>query len=73
MQIVIVDDNRDNLTVIGGLLKGEYHVRVANSGERALQVAIAGNEAAQGTCPKTATGTDAPASVSANPIPCNAP
>ena len=37
--ILIVDDNRDNLTVIGGLLKGEYHVRVANSGERALQVA----------------------------------
>jgi putative two-component system response regulator len=37
--IMIVDDNRDNLTVIGGLLKGEYHVRVANSGERALQVA----------------------------------
>ncbi len=36
---MIVDDNRDNLTVIGGLLKGEYHVRVANSGERALQVA----------------------------------
>ena len=41
--------------------------------ERALQVAIAGNEAAQGTCPKTAAGTDAPASVSANQIPCNAP
>ncbi len=38
--ILIVDDNRDNLTVIGGLLKGEYHVRVANSGERALQVAV---------------------------------
>src|SRR5574343_1480906 len=38
--IMIVDDNRDNLTVIGGLLKGEYHVRVANSGERALQVAV---------------------------------
>ncbi|MBF1166392.1 MAG: two-component system response regulator [Dechloromonas agitata] len=38
--ILIVDDNRDNLTVIGGLLKSEYHVRVANSGERALQVAV---------------------------------
>ena len=37
--ILIVDDNRDNLTVIGGLLKGDYHIRVANSGERALAVA----------------------------------
>ena len=37
--ILIVDDNRDNLTVIGGLLKDDYHIRVANSGERALTVA----------------------------------
>ncbi|MBD9555575.1 glycoside hydrolase family 25 [Ensifer sp. ENS03] len=41
--------------------------------DRALQVAIAGNQAAQGACSKTEAGTDAPASVSANPIPCNAP
>lgn len=37
--ILVVDDTRDNLTVIGGLLESEYRVRVANSGERALKVA----------------------------------
>ncbi len=38
--ILVVDDNRDNLTVIGGLLKEHYQVRAANSGERALKVAV---------------------------------
>ena len=38
--ILIVDDNRDNLTVIGGLLKDDYQIRVANSGERAIKVAM---------------------------------
>ena len=37
--ILVVDDTRDNLTVIGGLLERDYRVRVANSGERALKVA----------------------------------
>ena len=29
----------ENLTVLGGLLRPDYRVRVANSGERALRVA----------------------------------
>ncbi len=37
--ILVVDDTRDNLTVIGGLLEDTYRVRIANSGERALKVA----------------------------------
>lgn len=37
--ILVVDDTRDNLTVIGGLLESAYRVRIANSGERALKVA----------------------------------
>lgn len=37
--ILIVDDTRTNLSVIGGILSSEYRVRVANSGERALKVA----------------------------------
>jgi putative two-component system response regulator len=37
--ILVVDDTKENLTVIGGLLDTEYRVRVANSGERALKVA----------------------------------
>lgn len=37
--ILVVDDTRDNLTVIGGLLEDAYRVRIANSGERALKVA----------------------------------
>ena len=34
--VLMVDDNPENLTVIGELLQGEYQVRAANSGERAL-------------------------------------
>jgi putative two-component system response regulator len=37
--ILIVDDMPENLTVLGGLLRPDYRVRVANSGERALRVA----------------------------------
>lgn len=37
--LLIVDDTRENLTVIGELLQPFYRVRVANSGLRALRVA----------------------------------
>jgi len=37
--VLVVDDTKENLTVIGQLLRPYYHVRVANSGQRALQVA----------------------------------
>jgi putative two-component system response regulator len=37
--VLVVDDTRENLTVLGQLLRPYYHVRVANSGQRALQVA----------------------------------
>jgi putative two-component system response regulator len=35
--ILVVDDTPDNLTLISGLLKDTYKVKVANSGERALK------------------------------------
>jgi putative two-component system response regulator len=37
--ILIVDDNPENLTVLGEMLCDRYKVRAANSGERALQLA----------------------------------
>ena len=37
--ILIVDDNLENLTIIGELLQPTYAVRVANSGSRALRLA----------------------------------
>ena len=37
--ILIVDDNPENLTLLGDLLDGLYKVRAANSGARALQLA----------------------------------
>jgi putative two-component system response regulator len=37
--VLVVDDNPDNLTVIGDLLRPHYQVRVANSGTRALHLA----------------------------------
>ncbi|MGB4468091.1 MAG: two-component system response regulator [Azovibrio sp.] len=37
--ILVVDDTRENLTIIGELLQPFYRVRVANSGLRALKVA----------------------------------
>ena len=38
--ILIVDDNPENLTVLGELLRERYRVRAANSGARALQLAL---------------------------------
>ena len=38
--ILIVDDNPENLTVLGELLCERYTVRAANSGARALQLAL---------------------------------
>jgi putative two-component system response regulator len=37
--VLIVDDNPENLTVIGELLQPEYAVRAANGGRRALTLA----------------------------------
>jgi putative two-component system response regulator len=38
--ILVVDDNPENLTVLGELLRERYRVRPANSGARALQLAV---------------------------------
>ncbi len=35
--ILLVDDTKENLTVIGHILRANYRIRVANSGVRALQ------------------------------------
>ena len=37
--ILVVDDTPDNLTLMSGLLKDLYRVKVANGGERALRIA----------------------------------
>lgn len=37
--ILVVDDTPDNLLLMNGLLKDDYRVKVANNGERALQIA----------------------------------
>jgi putative two-component system response regulator len=37
--ILIVDDTPDNITLLTGLLRDSYRIKVANSGERALKVA----------------------------------
>lgn len=37
--VLVVDDTKENLTVIGELLNPHYNVRIANSGQRALKVA----------------------------------
>ena len=39
--VLVVDDMPENLAVLGGLLQPDYRVRVANSGRRALEVAVA--------------------------------
>lgn len=41
--ILAVDDTPDNLLLISGLLKDDYHVRVANGGERAIKIALSDN------------------------------
>lgn len=38
--ILVVDDSADNLTLVSNLLKTDYRVRVATSGERALKIAL---------------------------------
>ncbi len=35
--ILVVDDTPDNLTLMSNLLKDQYKVKVANSGEKALK------------------------------------
>ncbi len=37
--VLVVDDTPDNLSLMSGLLKGHYRVKVANTGEKALQMA----------------------------------
>jgi putative two-component system response regulator len=39
--ILVVDDTPDNLSLMSGLLRGEYKVKLAPNGERALQIAAA--------------------------------
>lgn len=41
--ILAVDDTPDNLLLISGLLKDEYHLKVANGGERAIKIAQSDN------------------------------
>lgn len=41
--ILVVDDNPDNLDLMAGLLQGRYRVKVAISGEKALQIARSDN------------------------------
>lgn len=38
--VLVVDDTPDNLTLMSGLLKDLYRVKVANGGERALKIAF---------------------------------
>jgi putative two-component system response regulator len=42
--ILVVDDTPDNLQLVSDLLKDKYKVQVANSGERALKVAMGENQ-----------------------------
>lgn len=37
--ILVVDDTPDNLTLMSGLLKDNYRVKIANNGARALKIA----------------------------------
>lgn len=37
--VLVVDDSPDNLSLMSGLLKDEYRVKVANNGARALKIA----------------------------------
>ncbi|MBV5332510.1 response regulator, partial [bacterium] len=41
MTLLVVDDTPDSLILISTLLKGEYTVKVANGGEKALKIAAA--------------------------------
>ncbi|MCX7143860.1 MAG: two-component system response regulator [Proteobacteria bacterium] len=41
--VLVVDDTPDNLSLMSGLLKDLYKVKVANNGEKALKIAAADN------------------------------
>lgn len=41
--ILVVDDTPDNLSLMSGLLKDKYHVKVACSGEKAIRIVQSGN------------------------------
>ncbi len=41
--VLVVDDTPDNLSLMGGLLRDHYHVKVANQGEKALKIAQGGH------------------------------
>lgn len=41
--ILIVDDSQVNLTILSEILKSEYHIKIAKSGQRALEIAENGN------------------------------
>lgn len=41
--ILIVDDTPENLTLMNGLLMGHYQTKIANSGDRALQIVAGDN------------------------------
>ena len=38
--LLVVDDTPENLELLSHLLKGEYRVRIANSGEKALEICL---------------------------------
>jgi putative two-component system response regulator len=40
--VLVVDDTPDNLSLMSGLLKDRYKVKIANNGERALKIALTG-------------------------------
>ena len=40
--VLVVDDTPDNLSLMSGLLKDIYKVKIANNGERALKIAMTG-------------------------------
>ena len=41
--VLVVDDTPDNLSLMSGLLKDDYKVKVANNGEKALKIAQSDN------------------------------
>ena len=41
--VLVVDDTPDNITLMSSLLKDLYKVKIANNGEKALQIAAADN------------------------------
>ena len=41
--VLIVDDMPINLQVLSGFLKGDYHVRIATTGKKAIEIALSEN------------------------------